>query len=119
MSITGKEREIKEFGVLKTGLFNAKVICVNPSRQEFKDKLGIDLKEESKQDQYTGESKDGNQFVRINIWLKSIKDEHFKAPIQFYLEDKVRTNKDGSKTQYINNTGMTTWVDDPVNQIGR
>jgi hypothetical protein len=33
--------------------------------------------------------------------------------MSFFLEDKVRENKDGTKTQYINSIGNCAWADTP------
>ena len=61
MSIGGQKRENtgQDFGK-KVGLFEAEVIAINPTIQEYESKLGITLKEESKQCNYISESKDGN-----------------------------------------------------------
>ncbi len=117
MSIGGKVREKKESGILKTGLFAGNVLCINPSVQEYKEILGIELKEDSKATEYIGESKEGNTTLRINVWVQNIKGD-FKQPITFFLENKQKENKteegDGKvkKFQYINNIGTCTWGTD-------
>lgn len=111
-SIGGKKRINEEFEkVLKTGLLEANVIAINPTSEEYKDKLGIELKEDSKAAEYLGETKDGNKYVRIDVWLEEIKNQD-KFKVSFFLEDKERENKDGSKNQYINSIGMCTWAAD-------
>jgi hypothetical protein len=35
--------------------------------------------------------------------------------VSFFLEDKQRQNKDGTKNQYINSVGTTSWADDESN----
>lgn len=111
-SIGGKKRINEEFEkVLKTGLLEANVIAINPTIEEYKDKLGIELKEDSKAAEYLGETKDGNKYVRIDVWLEEIKNQD-KFKVSFFLEDKERENKDGSKNQYINSIGMCTWAAD-------
>jgi len=113
--IEGKKREQKEFSKF-VGLLEGEVICVNPSLEEYKEILNIDLKEDSKAAEYIGESKDGNVYLRINFWLKNVKDGSiFQAPVSFFLENKQRENKDNTKLQYINNVGGTSWADDPNN----
>jgi hypothetical protein len=111
--IGGKVREQQDFNK-KIGLFAGKVVCVNPNREEFKEILGIELKEESKADEYVGESKDGNPTVRINFWLEEAKTKQ-KFNVTFFLENKIKSNKDGSKQQYINELGSCSWADDPNN----
>ena len=113
--IKGKKREHKEGNyVKKVGLFEAKVIAVNPTMEEFSSLLGFELKEDSKAVEYLGESKDGNTQLRIDVWLEEVKTkEKFKTT--FYIEDKERDNKDGTKKQYINSVGSCSWADDPNN----
>jgi hypothetical protein len=90
------------------------VIAVNPDRESFKELLGIELKEESKADEYAGESKDGNPTMRVNFWLEEQKSKQ-KFNVTFFLENKVKENKDATKKQYINNIGVCSWADDPNN----
>lgn len=114
--ITGKEREQKDFtaSVLQVGLAEVRVIAINPDEEEYKEILGIELKEDSKATEYAGESRDGNKTVRVSVWVEDIKTEK-KFNLSFFLEDKERTNKDGSKQQYINNIGDCSWADDVNN----
>ena len=114
-SIGGKKRENTGNGdsVKKTGLFEANVIAINPTIEEYKSKLGIELKEDSKAAEYLGETKDGNSYVRIDVWLKDVKDPELQPfKTSFFLEDKERENKDGTKKQYINSIGMCSWAGD-------
>jgi hypothetical protein len=92
----------------KVGLFEGKVIVINPSTEEFKNILGIELAEDSKATEYLGE-RDGNKTLRISVWLQDIKTEQ-KFNCNFFLEDKERENKDKTKYQYINALGTTTWA---------
>lgn len=112
-SIGGKRRENTGGGDYskKVGLFEANVIAVNPSAEEFKDKLGMELKEDSKATEYLGETKDGNNYLRVDFWLEEIKNQE-KFKVSFFLEDKERENKDGTKKQYINSIGMCSWAAD-------
>jgi hypothetical protein len=112
-SIGGKKRENTgggDFGK-KVGLLEANVIAINPTLEEFKDKLGMELKEDSKAAEYLGETRDGNNYLRIDVWLQKVNgDDKFKT--SFFLEDKERENKDGTKKQYINSIGMCSWAGD-------
>jgi hypothetical protein len=116
MAIGGKERTGQEgFGAKRVGLFSATVLTVNPTEKEFKEILGMELKEDSKAAEYVSE-RDGNSVVRIDFWLENTavgvdgsKDKPYK--LSFFLEDKIRTNKDDTKTQYINNIGVCAWAD--------
>lgn len=95
----------------KVGLFEAKVVAINPDAEECKDILGFEPKEDSKSLEYLGESKDGNKTLRVDVWLEDVKTSD-KFKVTFYLEDKERTNADGTKTQYINSVATTTWAAD-------
>lgn len=112
-SIGGKKRENTGSGDFskKVGLFEANVIAINPTAEEFKDILGMELKEDSKATEYLGETRDGNNYLRIDVWLQKVNsDDKFKT--SFFLEDKERENKDGTKKQYINSIGMCSWAAD-------
>ena len=112
-SIGGKKRENTGSGDFskKVGLFEANVVAINPTAEEFKDILGMELKEDSKATEYLGETRDGNNYLRIDVWLQKVNsDDKFKT--SFFLEDKERENKDGTKKQYINSIGMCSWAAD-------
>lgn len=97
----------------KVGLFEGAVIAINPTTEQFKDLLGMELKEGSKADEYLGD-RDGNTLLRIDFWLEEVKNKD-KFKVSFFLEDKERENKDGTKQQYINEVGSCSWADDPNN----
>lgn len=117
--IGGKKREEINFQK-RVGLAKFKVLTVNPNREEFKEILGRELDEESKADQYLGESKEGNTNLRIDVWVEDVKNKN-KDKITFFLEDKDKENKDKEdegfvkKKQYINTLGSCSWADDPNN----
>jgi len=105
--------EDKEFAK-KIGLFEARVIAVNPTTEEYADVLGRQLKEDSKATEYLGTSKDGNGRLRIDFWLEEVKTRE-KFKLTFFIENKEKENKDLTKKQYINNIGRCTWADSPNN----
>jgi hypothetical protein len=105
--------EEKEFAK-KIGLFEARVIAVNPTTEEYSDVLGRQLKEDSKATEYLGTSKDGNARLRLDFWLEEVKTQE-KFKLSFFIENKEKENKDQTKKQYINNIGRCTWADSPNN----
>lgn len=109
--IGGEKRQVRENQDFpkKVGLFECKVITINPSIEEYKQILEIDLKEDSKATEYLGESRDGNTSLRVSIWLEEVKSKQ-KFNLSFFLEDKERENKDLTKKQYINNIGVCAWA---------
>lgn len=109
--IGGKVREQVEFGK-KVGLFVGEVIAINPSAKEFVSILGYEAKEDATDQVYIGESKDQNRYVRLDFWIRETrKDKPFQNKVVFFVEDRVRRNKDESKTQYINNIGVCSWAE--------
>ena len=113
-TIGGKKRESKQQTeyAKKVGLFEANVIAINPTLEEYSEVLGIQLPEGSKATEYLGESDDKNTTLRVDFWLEEVKNkDRFK--VTFFLENKIKENKDGSKKQYINNIGTCSWASDP------
>ena len=98
----------------KVGLFEARVIAINPTREEQADVLNRQLSDESKADQYLGTSKDGNARLRLDFWLEEVKTND-KYKLTFFIENKEKENKDLTKKQYINNVGRCTWADSENN----
>ena len=115
-NIGGKKKEQLQSTeyVKKVGLFEATVVAINPDAEEYKEVLGIEVKEDSKSVEYLGKSQDGNATLRVDVWLEEVKNKD-KFKVTFFLEDKERENKDQTKKQYINNVGTCTWSDDPNN----
>lgn len=105
--------EEKEF-TKRVGLFEAKIVAVNPTTEEYADILGRELKEDSKATEYLGTSKDGNARLRLDFWLEEVKSKD-KYKLVFFIENKQKENRDGTKLQYINNVGRCTWADSPNN----
>lgn len=111
--IGGKKKEQQQFteSVKRVGLFEANVVAINPDIEEYKDILGMELKEDSKATEYLGKSQDGNTTLRVDIWLEEAKSKE-KFKVAFFLENKERENKDGTKSQFINSIGGCTWAAD-------
>lgn len=111
--IQGEKRERQSLPELtkKVGLFEARVIAINPTTEEFKDVLGIELSEDSKATEYLGVNNNKNTYLRVDVWLEEVKNkDRFK--VTFFLEDKERENKDATKKQYLNTVGKTAWAAD-------
>ena len=116
MNIGGKKKEQQQFesSVKKVGLFEANVIAINPNAEEYKDVLGIELKEDSKAVEYLGTSQDDNTTLRVDVWLEEVRNKD-KFKVTFFLENKEKENKDQTKKQYINTVGVCSWADDVNN----
>lgn len=114
-TIGGKKRESTQQQTdyaKKVGLFEANVIAINPTAEEYNDVLGIQLQDGSKATEYLGESNDKNKTLRVDFWLEEVKNKD-KFKVTFFLEDKIKENKDATKKQYINNVGTCSWAPDP------
>jgi len=110
-TIKGKKREQTEDFSKKIGMVEVDVIAINPTIEEYTEVLGIELKEESKAANYLGESRDGNNYVRVDFWLEATADQQ-KFKVSFFLEDRNRMNKDETKQQFINDIGVCSWAKD-------
>jgi hypothetical protein len=111
-SIGGKKREQQGEYSKKVGLFEASVIAINPDAEEYKEILGIELKEDSKATNYLGQSDEGNTKLRIDVWLEEVKNKD-KFKVSFFLENKEKANIENTKKQYINSVGSCYWAADP------
>lgn len=109
-TIKGKVREPMEDRAKQVGLVEVNVVSINPTTKEWEEDLGFTLKDDQEEFDYTGTSKDGNPYVRVDVWVKKEgTEELFK--VVFFLEDKIRQNRDETKTQYINNIGNCSWAE--------
>lgn len=112
MPIQGKKRELKSFEK-QVGLFEANVVSVNPNREELEKLLGIP--ELEKDPEYLKEDeKDSKQRLSVSIWLEEVLHKQL-FNVRFFLKDEYRTNKDGSKNQFINTLGAASWADEVEN----
>lgn len=105
----GKSQEFKK----KVGLFEGEVIAINPTAEEYKELLNIDLPENSKVTDYLGQN-NGITTLRLDVWLKEVKSGD-NMKVSFFLEDKEQENKDNTKKLYINNVGRCMWASDENN----
>lgn len=110
MAIGGEKRTTQEFdNTKKCGMFSCKVLAINPTIEQYKELLGMELQEDSKAADYLGE-REGDTTLRIDVWLQDIKSD-WKTKVSFFLQDKERMNKDETKNQYINTSGATSWAE--------
>ena len=84
-NIGGKKREQSQGQgteyAKKVGLFEANVIAINPTEEEYNDILGMELKEGSKAAEYLSSSKDGNTTLRIDVWFEEVKTKSSRTPL--------------------------------------
>lgn len=105
---------VKE-GKLYTGLRNMKVIAINPNKAEM-EALGYSPQNEPS---YTSEGEpfvpggiEKSKKLRLDFFLQGEGDTEgstVRTKIAFFLENKPRINKAGTKAEWINDTGRTAW----------
>lgn len=111
--VQGKKREQVEFKERKKfiGLVECKVVAINPDEEQYSELTGNEVKEDSKQFDYLSTDEDNNKQLRVDVWFQDVKNEENLFKGTFFLKNVIRINKDGNKTQYINQTGSTTWAE--------
>lgn len=113
MAVNATKREKKEFSQL-VGFFEGEIVDVNPDKEGLKKLLGedVDIKEEPK---YVADKQDneGNSYKQLILafWLRDVKSKQL-FPLKFFINSKDKENRDGTKTQYLNSQGASTWADD-------
>jgi hypothetical protein len=100
---------------LYTGFFSGKVVCVNPTKEELAELIGYDLKDDAEDIKYEGETDKKEAFVSLSFWLKSDTPEPKYFNARFRLVDKPLTSEKTGKTQFVNQTAGSTWVDEEAN----
>lgn len=113
MSVSGKVKEYKEYSK-SVGLFEAKVVAVNPTKSELEKllKLGKELERDP---EYVGvDDESGRAKVTLSVWLEEAKKGQL-FNVRFFLKDEDRENRTKDKLQYINTVGFTAWADQPDN----
>ncbi len=92
---------------LYTGLHNVKVVAINPTK-EVLEEMGYKPKEKP-----VYLTKDGKvNKLRLDIHFQgegAVEGEQIRTKIAFFLEDHHRLNKDGDKSEWINDFGRTAW----------
>lgn len=123
MNISKQEITTKK---LYVGVGEIKILAFNPDVQTLHKVMNWDLKEDAQEIEYTkddvvikykenGEEKEltTNQ-VTVDIWYQEI-TTNLKNKIRFTVVNAPRVNRDGTKTQYINQHGLTCWVENESN----
>lgn len=112
--------------VYYTGVSPVSVLMFSPTREQLNKLLNFEPTEEQNELDYIKEdvevkTKDaeGNEVslyanqVYVDVWVEEVKFKK-KHKIRFTITNTPRVSQSG-KTQYINQIGQTTWVDDESN----
>lgn len=95
-------------GAKWTGIVNMKVVAINPTASELL-KMGM---RSDKEPIYNIEQTDSQGNTRKSYRLDVFLNEPLKkinAKVAFFLEDRVRSNQAGTKVEWINKYGQTSW----------
>jgi hypothetical protein len=108
------EKILKDFSTFK-GTGKVKVLAINPTLAELQ-ALGMNFNAEP---EYVGTTDSGEAKVRIDF---IIGNEKLKTKMSFFLEDRVRKNNSGDKSEFINNFGQSSWgtsVEEVTSRVGK
>lgn len=111
MGIKGKVREQSSNFSKETGLFEGKVVAVNPDKVKLAELLNTEIE---KDPEYSTTDANGVKKASVVFWLKDVKTNKVKD-LRFFLTDRERENKDKTKKQYITDMGDTSWTDNQDN----
>lgn len=114
-NIKGSKREEREFEKF-VGFAKVNIVAINPDRQELNAMFGKEDKEDDKPVEYVGTDNDGNDKVRVSIWLKDAKSGKL-FPHNITIIDKERLDLKNIKNQYINNVLDTGWAADAESEL--
>ena len=108
MGFTPNESDKKVFKEIKlhTGIHNMKVVNINPTK-EVLEEMGY---KPTKDPVYV--TTEGNvKKLRLDFHLigQSPTGDKIMTKVAFFLENQLRVNKDGTKSEWINDFGRTAW----------
>ena len=105
---------------LFTGFFSGSVLAINPTKEEVAELLGFEVTGETKDQVYEGKTEKGDDFVSISIWLKAEQTTLECKPfnVRFRIVNKPVVSETSGKKQFVNQNGMSTWVDSEDNLPG-
>lgn len=92
---------------LKTGLFEARILAVNPSREELNKLLGKEATDDQKELEYVYQKEDKNH-VRIVFWVEDV-ITGWKTKLEFDITDEEATTKAGNPI-WVNQVGENAKV---------
>lgn len=113
---------------LFVGAGQVRVLAVNPTRKQLAEVLGQEYTEDPEKSEFEYIKEDVEVKYQINgvektttatrlfvdFWVQEVKSEEI-LKIRFILTNHPQTKKDGSKAQFINQVGQTTWIDEEDN----
>lgn len=100
---------------LFTGIASMKVIGINPTNEELAELLGYEAKSDAEQIKYEGKTEKGDDYVTISFWLEADTPEKQKFNARFRLVNKPVVSENTGKSQWVNQSATSTWIDNEEN----
>ena len=111
MAFTPNESDKKVFKEIKlyTGIHNVKVVAINPNKERLEE-MGY---KPTKDPVYVTTEGDVKK-LRLDFHLNGVNPEGEKimTKVAFFLENQLRVNRDGTKSEWINDFGRTAWSEE-------
>lgn len=96
------------------GIFEADPKLLNPTRDQLRAYIGGEAKDDEKEFEYVGDDKDKNTRVTLSFWVEDVMSKK-KFNHRIMITDKDMVSEKSGKQQWVNQLGMSTWVDDEKN----
>lgn len=111
MGFSPNKSDEKVFNEIKlfTGLHNMKVIGINPTKAELEQ---FGYKPQNDPVYLTTEGNVKKLRLDFHLLGSGPAGEKIMTKVAFFLEDQHRVNKDGTKSEWINDFGRTAWSAD-------
>lgn len=100
---------------LYTGFFLGKVLAVNPTKEELADLIGYDLNPDQEDIKYEGKTDKGDDYVAMSFWMQADTPQKQWFNARFRIVNKPLISDKSGKTQWVNQTAGSTWVDKQEN----
>lgn len=88
-----------------------RVVAINPSKEELAEVLEYELKSDAKDMVYEGKNDKQEDVLTLSFWMEASTAEKQKFNHRFRLVDKPVVSEGSGKKQYVNQSGMSTWID--------
>lgn len=108
------EKQERQSAQLEIGIFEGRVVNVNPTTDQLYAWRGWEKKPDTKEVEYIGKDRDENTRVTVEFGIEDVLTGK-KYQKRFMITDKKSVSEKSGKQQYVNQLGMSTWVDDKAN----
>jgi hypothetical protein len=108
MGFTPNESDKKVFKEIKlyTGIHNMKVVTINPTKEKLEE---MGYKPQNDPTYLTSEGDVKKLRLDFHLAGQSPQGDKIMTKVAFFLENQFRVNKDGTKSEWINDFGRTAW----------